>query len=167
MTARFKTILATIFLVLTIIPVIVFVFTQVQKHAIYNEMKEKLEHENLQTISIASNKIQWLHGQKEAMINGEMFDVKSFTQSNGITTLIGLFDSKEKELNKKTIAFTKEKQQQSSSTATSFMFIVFYDDANFTYQFKNITTSISHQAIYTKQLSSIYLDKNTPPPNFS
>ncbi len=63
--------------------------------AVY-EMKEKLEHEELQQVTVEVGAIHWLKPGKECMINSRMFDVKQIEPAGDSIRLKGLYDDKEK-----------------------------------------------------------------------
>ena len=59
-------------------------------------MKEELECKMLHNIILNSDEIQWTRKGKEIVIDGKLFDVKSFAQTvNGTTVVRGLFDVEE------------------------------------------------------------------------
>jgi hypothetical protein len=70
----------------------------VQQAAVVHEMKEKLEREELQVITVLTSSIRWVEPGKECLINDRMFDVKEMTASGDSVILQGLFDDKEKEI---------------------------------------------------------------------
>ena len=76
-------------------PVWLFVYWQVQQLIVQHEMEEKLEHAQLQTIRLTATAVQWHKKNKEIVIDGRLFDVKSQSISNGIATFTGLFDDEE------------------------------------------------------------------------
>jgi len=61
-------------------------------------MMEKMEKDELQTISIPSDQIRWFKKNHELMINGRMFDVKSISLQGGTSMITGLFDDDDTEL---------------------------------------------------------------------
>ena len=58
-------------------------------------MKERMENQSLHSITLANNEIHWAKKGKEILVNGKMFDVKSITCKNGLTTFYGLYDEEE------------------------------------------------------------------------
>ena len=64
-------------------------------------MKERLEEGlPLHTITLADPMIHWVKKNREILVNGKMFDIKSYTQANGFTTFTGLYDEQETQLKK-------------------------------------------------------------------
>jgi len=59
-------------------------------------MKRQLENKMLHTIMLAENEVHWLKEGKEILINGRMFDIKSFHPAgNGKIIFSGLYDDDE------------------------------------------------------------------------
>lgn len=63
-------------------------------------MKERMEKQLLQTITLINSEIQWVKKGKEIRVQGKMFDIKSIEYKNGITIFHGLYDEEETLLNK-------------------------------------------------------------------
>lgn len=70
----------------------------VQQAVVVHEMKEKLEREELQLITVLRSSVRWVRPSKECLVNDRMFDVKEMTTSGDSVILRGLFDDKEKEI---------------------------------------------------------------------
>jgi hypothetical protein len=83
----------------------------VQQKLLQHEMMEKLETEAIQTINISVTDIHWVKKDKEALINGRLFDVKSIAIANNNITLTGLFDTDEDDL----MAMMKDATQQNKN----------------------------------------------------
>jgi len=58
-------------------------------------MKEKLEKEFLQTIAIPKDEVAWAKYNKEIAVGDKLFDVKSFSEKEGLYFFIGLFDAED------------------------------------------------------------------------
>lgn len=90
----------TVFLLLTsCMPVLFTIFFLCKQQLIRHEMKEKLEKEFLQTITITSDKVAWAEYNKEIFVGNKLFDVHSFSEKDGLYFFIGLFDEEETALN--------------------------------------------------------------------
>src|SRR5215213_2176935 len=85
-------------IVLILLPCLYCLYFQVKHQMIRWEMKERLEHEAVQTIVVPANKFLWYDEGREIILDGKMFDVKSITQQNGNYTITGLFDEDETQL---------------------------------------------------------------------
>ena len=55
-------------------------------------MFEKMEKENIQSISLPADKINWYKKNRELIIDGKMFDVKSIEKQGDEYVITGLFD---------------------------------------------------------------------------
>lgn len=82
-------------LILVMTPVVIAVLFLVQQTVIRHEMKEKLEEEALQTVRIVEKNVTWVEKGKELLVDGKLFDVKSFKHSGGYVEVTGLFDEME------------------------------------------------------------------------
>jgi ribosomal protein S20 len=76
-------------------------------------MLEELETQQLTTITVQANEIQWVKEGKECILKGELFDVKNMIVSNDKIILKGLFDDEEKRI-KKSIDDNAKNEQQSN-----------------------------------------------------
>jgi hypothetical protein len=70
----------------------------VQRAFVVHDMKERLEKEELVTLTVPANAVTWYEEGRECLINGQMFDVKEMEQQGTDLVLKGLFDEKEKAL---------------------------------------------------------------------
>ena len=58
-------------------------------------MKEKLEEQFLHTVVLPKEKVVWIKYNREIIFENKMFDVKSFSERNGMVYFLGLFDEEE------------------------------------------------------------------------
>ena len=77
------------------LPTLVSMVSSVYIQWIKHEMKEKMEYENLQTITLNNNEFSWYEKGNEIIINGELFDVKHYSTKGTQTTFQGIFDKEE------------------------------------------------------------------------
>lgn len=61
-------------------------------------MQEKIESESLQNITVHNGEFVWIKMHKEVLINGKMFDIKTYQTKADETVFIGLFDNDEKKI---------------------------------------------------------------------
>jgi hypothetical protein len=103
MNACKRTVLAAAMLVITSMPLCLFMYYKVQQLVVRHEMMEKLEHSNLITIEIPSSSVKWYEEEKEIIVQGRMFDVKSYEEVPGTINIkfTGLFDDAETEIEDK------------------------------------------------------------------
>ena len=74
-------------------------------------MMEKMEKDELQTISIPTDQIRWFKKNHELMIDGKMFDVKSISLQGDISMITGLFDDDDTELHEALAGMHEQKNK--------------------------------------------------------
>ena len=89
-----KKITSLFFILLGLVPLLFVLLTTIRKQDIRKEMKEKLEHLQLQTLVLPENEVTWMD-EHEIWVNQSMFDIHSKKLENGIYTFTGLYDEKE------------------------------------------------------------------------
>ncbi|MCX8019383.1 MAG: hypothetical protein N2747_02680 [Chitinophagaceae bacterium] len=119
-------------------------------HMMKKAIEEKLEKENIQTITVSQNDLIWIKKNKEAIIGGRFFDVKEIVYSdNNSIRLKGLFDDEETEWHKQLM-----KNEDHSRTVKFLIHILHLLGA---YQ------SIHHEILCFKQPREIFFPVNTYP----
>ena len=93
-----KKIVAFVFVIITLCPVIAFYTLSICKKIVQHQMEEKMERSLLQTIVAKKGSFTWIKMNKEILINGKMFDVKSYKTNVEETTFKGLYDEDEKKI---------------------------------------------------------------------
>ena len=68
---------------------------------IRHAMLEKMENQQLTSVQIPEDSFRWYKQDREVVIDGKMFDVKSIELIKGVYHLTGLFDEVETALNEK------------------------------------------------------------------
>lgn len=101
MLQRLRHIIIASMLAVILVPMMAPASLLVQKWWVKWEMKEKLEKDDLQWVTVASNEVKWYITGKECIIAGKMFDVKQVREQEGKLLLLGIFDEKETEIEKK------------------------------------------------------------------
>jgi hypothetical protein len=132
---------------------------------IQHEMEEQLETASLQTLTLPATTVTWVKKDKEVLINGRLFDVKSisFTQNN--ITLTGLFDTDEDDL----MAAIKDATQQNNNTplhqlAVKCLFQPLYNQsASFHIQTSWVNVA-KHFSAYIETLAEPCYNTTVPPP---
>lgn len=124
-----KKITAFLVLLLVAMPVFFSLNFMLQGKLLQEEAEKKFDTVTLQTINVSNNDLVWVREGKEVLIDGEMFDVESYTSSNGIVTLTGFFDIKETDLQHD---FTKLIEHSGNDASRStlvlkFLFFPVYD----------------------------------------
>lgn len=112
-------------------PLLFFAGFWIKQKLIEHEMEERLETASLQTVTIKINELQWLKKNKEAVIEGRLFDVRSSTTNGNTITLTGLYDKDEDHLHEQLKNFMQQKNGASSplnSIAVRFLFPPLYNN---------------------------------------
>jgi len=158
-----KKITGFFFLLLASFPLMLILLLNIQQQMIWSIMKEKLETENLLTITVAENEVVWMD-KHEIWINDRMFDIHSKTIQNGVYTFTGLFDEKETLLVKKHKDSTEKSREENKLITQLFqclqnIFLPGYQYTCFT-SLKNIYSN----SYFTPDPSQPFLAILTPPP---
>jgi len=81
-----------------IVACLFFAYRQMAHHA----AKERLEQQQLTCIRLPAAQLHWYKQDKEIIYNGHLFDVKSIVvDEDGMTTITGLYDFQEQQLDTK------------------------------------------------------------------
>ena len=146
-------------------PVVLTFFFLYKQQVIRHEMKEKLEKELLSTITIAKKDVIWVKYKKEIMTDGRMFDVESYTETNGLVTFTGLYDDDETALNKsleKNIDKKKNRDHQLLTRLFQVLHSFYYN------QTEDPVRAASNRTVYNnhtlQNISFPFINILTPPP---
>ncbi len=93
-------------------PFFLFVVFGVKQKIIQHQMLEQLESASLQTITINKVDITWVKKNKEIIVNGKLFDVKSYTVAGDKIILTGLYDDDEDKLKKEFANLMHQKKNE-------------------------------------------------------
>jgi hypothetical protein len=156
-------------LALVVAPFLFFVCFLVQQKVHQNHMLEKLEHASLHSISINKEDIVWVKKNKEVLIDGELFDVKSYSFVNDKIILTGLFDKEEDTLKKDYANKLQSSNKESIPIGEIVLKCMFACaisnhnniDENFTFDIKQDQNYFS----YSQKSIALHLSIHTPPPN--
>jgi hypothetical protein len=148
-----------------IIPFAFILFFQVKQQVVRHQMKECLEHELLQTISIHEKKVHWIKAGKEILVEGKMFDVKSFYEENGLYVFTGLYDHEETALVNQLEENWKKSNESGNPVLTNLFQLLqlVYPNENAYQLTKNNDQSVNYYHLNI-QLTTIYKKVSTPPP---
>jgi hypothetical protein len=166
-----KKILAFSMLLIVAVPLFFFIGFVVKERMIKNEMRDNLETSSLKTIIVNEADVQWADENKEVIINGNLFDVKSYTVADGKITLTGLFDTDEVTLHSQLQNFMQQKDDSNTplnQMAFKFLFSPLYiNSAAATYQ-NTLQIAAQHFLPFIENsLPENYLSKSGPPPKIS
>ena len=118
-------------LLLLAIPLFFTVGIIVKQKIIQQQQQERLESESLQTITISTENLHWIKPQKEALVDGKLFDVRSFKKEEDHISLTGFFDSREDKLvqNIKDLVHQKNRSEGPfSELALKFLLVPVYSE---------------------------------------
>jgi hypothetical protein len=88
-------------------------------------MLEKLEQQNLQTITLAKSTVRWYEKDKEIIIGHSLFDVKSKVIKGDSIVFIGLFDEEETLLKMQAAKLVERRSAQSGTNHDGITQLVF------------------------------------------
>lgn len=91
-------IIAFTLLLIIAVPVFLSLNFLLKENIIQQEADEKMETVVLKSVRIPAADLIWVRKGKEALIDGRLFDIKSFKTENGLVTLLGYYDDKETKL---------------------------------------------------------------------
>ncbi len=144
-------------------PVILTVMFQVQRAIVRHRMEEALEKKQLVTITLKTDEVRWHKKGKEIIINGEFFDIKSFTISGTTINFTGLYDKQEKQLHKK-LDETFGKKTHNKSILVAKLLLSVFEDEHYVYLFNARKNLSSHNFFHSFHYSNHRADIITPPP---
>lgn len=162
-----KTISAIGILILLTLPGFLIVHYQLMQLHAQHQMEEKLEKKHIQIVHIPVNEIQWHKKNKEIIIDGKLFDIKSITLLNGVAECQGLFDEKETEIKEmiNQLQQQQEKDNPLNSRTAEFFSLVFFKEDRLPY---SLPCCLFHPSVYNScdNYPLIYsnLSIPTPPP---
>lgn len=147
-------------------PLFFSVYTIIEKKIIEEQMEEKMEHENLQTVTLNAASIIWLKINKEMLINGEPFDVKTITTNGNRVTVSGLFDGKETKLRNQLQAFNNTSGRSASTNKSLLLmfFTICYHEAGITADHLLFSNKKQTCLIQQDEICNSYNEILIPPP---
>lgn len=107
-----RTITATLTIII-MMPCIYCLYFHTKRVVIQHQMEQRLESASLQTVIIPVKDFRWYEEDREIIVEGMMFDVKSIREHNGNYIVTGLFDEAETRLN-----ITMGRMQEKRSNGT-------------------------------------------------
>jgi hypothetical protein len=120
-----KKILAFIALLLVAAPLFFFTGYLIKQKIIQHQMKEQLENASLQTIAVNKDAVTWVKKNKEVVINGELFDIKSYSVTGDKIILTGLYDAAENKLKKEFANLMQHKKNGSAPLEQLILKLIF------------------------------------------
>ena len=152
-------------------PLVFFACFLLKQKLIENDMEERLENASLQTVTVNPAQIHWVKENKEAIIDGKLFDIKSSVTNGDQVILTGLFDIDEDGLHEQFSNFIQQKNDAASplgNAVIKFLFPPLYTNTvNPLWQ--NSWQYIAQDLFdnYQEKISENYLSTISPPPKFA
>ncbi len=139
----------------------------IKQHIIKLQMKSQLETAAVQTISIPVSAVRWLNKKTELLVEGRMFDVRSYKIINDVLVAEGLFDDEEDRLNKKLEHFIE--QEESGSSALGNLLAAFFSEPISMLPLRDLATPdwrliTQHFPQYSEEIPVAPFLSETPPP---
>jgi hypothetical protein len=128
-------------------------------------MKKKLESENLQTITIAENKVVWMD-KHEIWVNNRMFDIHSKILKNGVYTFTGLYDEKETLLVEKHKRSSEKNNHENKLISLLFKCLQNIFSSSIYFNSETSTRGFHVNNFLTSSLANPFLARLTPPPKY-
>lgn len=170
MQAKKKQITALGLLLLAALPLILSVGIFIKQKIVHYQRRERFETEQVQTITVSAEKIYWINHGKEILVNGKLFDVKSFKTAGADIILTGFYDDKEDKLVNHVSNLMHHDEEGSGTSANHFIvkflcFPAYKDITGFSLQ--NSWQIIDRRfRDYSEALSSIDCTAVLPPPKY-
>jgi hypothetical protein len=109
-----KKITGIFLLLLVAVPLFFSIGFIIKQKSIQAEMKQQLKTALLQTIIVPARDVKWVKKDKEILVYGQMFDVKTSLKSGENIVFTGLYDEDEQKLHKNLKGFMHSKNKQSA-----------------------------------------------------
>ena len=164
-----KQITALGLLLLVALPLLLSVCIYLKQTILQNQRKQRFETEQLQTITVLCEKTVWVKAEKEILIDGKLFDVRSFKTSGPNIVLTGFYDNKEDHL----VKHIKNVNQQKNDTnglanqlAVKFLFCPNYKES-ITFSIQNNWQIVVRKfPVYSDVISNMTYPTIAPPPKY-
>lgn len=155
-------------LFLVTMPLFFAVYTMIEKTIIEQQMEEKLEQENLQTVTLNATSVIWLKADKEILINGEPFDIKKISCNGNKITVAGLFDTEEKQLKKKLEEYNNNSDNAAATNHSLLIlfFIACYHPTEINFDAVFFIDSKQSWKNYQDSIWNLSCEIAAPPPRF-
>ena len=164
-----KQLTAFALLLLVALPVFLSVSFYIKQQLVQHQREQRLKTEVIETITVDAEKIDWIETGKEILVDGKLFDVKSFKISGNNIVLTGFFDAKEEKLVKHIGDIEQQKSKSGSplnQLAVKFLFLPNYKESTTSSIQNNWQIIVSQFPVYTENLSIMPYPAVAPPPKY-
>jgi hypothetical protein len=154
-------------LLLVALPLVLSVCMFVAQKTLQSQRQNRFTTEQIQTVVISAEKFAWVQDEKEVLINGRLFDVKSIKKLGQTLELTGFFDHKEDRIVKH-LKNTEQQKNNSNSLLNqltfNFIFLPNYKETT-TFSIQNNWQFIASSfPSYTESVTSMAYPAIVPPP---
>jgi len=155
----------SVLLLLVAVPIIYAFCFHIRQYTIRQRMKERMNEQVLQTISVQEEDVHWIIPGKETWLNGRLFDIRTYTSGNGLYTFTGSYDDEETAL-----VMLLQKNQQKNDTADDEVLARLFELLQDIYKSNAddlLSVLIGSQQIFStgsSSLSTVVISILTPPP---
>jgi hypothetical protein len=163
-----KNITALVLLAVMSAPLLISVYQLVQQQYIQHQVKERLETAALETYTIPANELHWIKKDREILLNGHFFDVKSITKAGNSYIVKGLFDHKETAIAKKIEQQAGDHNKNTGYTKTALQFLLLTVFCKNHYDItisSAVSTAKAAFARYNQPVCTRPISVSTPPPD--
>jgi hypothetical protein len=160
-----RTIPGIVIILVVLMPCIYCAYFQVELQVTKHRMREKLESEELQTVIVPVKEFRWYEENREIVVDGMMFDVKSVEQKGDNYVVTGLFDEFETELNVTLGKLQHRDENEDASLVYTILSQLLIDHAGDTGIFVQADTPNEDRLLLPdEKLYNTVLSLHTPPP---
>lgn len=103
-------------MIIILCPVVIFYTLSIYQKVVQHQMEEKMEQAFLKTVVVKNGTFVWTKIGKEILVNGKMFDIKSYSNTGDEVIFKGLYDDEEKKIIKELNALIHSKKGSSLPT---------------------------------------------------
>ncbi len=125
-----KQIAAFVLLLLVAMPLVLLSVLFLKQKIVHYQREQRFETEHLQTVIISAQNPSWVKQEKEILISGKLFDVKSIKKIGSNLLLTGFFDNKEDKLKKGIVNLAQHKNEPGNPLSQSVIKFLFFPALN-------------------------------------
>jgi hypothetical protein len=156
---------ALLFLVLAGSPLFYSAHFLYKQHRIRHGMKEKLEAQYLQIITLSKTEVHWVKKNKEIKIGDHLFDVKEWRTEGNYIVLKGLYDKEEDALHAKLNSLQKNNNDNESTAALAQLLLIpLFFEARASATIFSATITTKANSFYFSLIPELNLPGHFPPP---
>ena len=154
-------------LLLVALPLIVSVGLSIKQKIVQYQREQRFETELSQTVIISVENPSWTEEEKEILIDGSLFDVKSVRSNGKNLVLTGYFDNKEEKIIKDIKNIEQQKNKSGSPLSqldVKFLFLPNYKEITAFLIQNNWQNIVSKFPVYIEGLTNMAYPSVVPPP---